>query len=82
MRLLKYVGAFFYDIIIVFALYIGFTFICLLWRKGVVIPSGTLWYQGALAILFAYSSFSYLCGKQTIGMRAWKVKQGLENTKG
>lgn len=73
--LLRYLSAFIYDCMILLALFMAFTAICLSLRHGIAIPPATRLYQLALAfIVMAYYFFSYRFGGQTIGMRAWRIK--------
>lgn len=71
--LLRKLGAFFYDSLVICALLIGVTGACV-WVTGQGIPAQTYWYQALLlgTILFYYA-VPLLYKGQTIGMRVWKV---------
>lgn len=70
-----YLGALFYDVLVMSSLLIGLTSVCLVFRKGVAIAPGTLWFQCLLtAVIYLYYAFSCLNGGQTVGMRAWRLK--------
>jgi uncharacterized RDD family membrane protein YckC len=72
---IRYLGALIYDGIILVALFILLTAICLLFRHGVAIPPASQWYQLLLvSILYGYYFLSYQQGGQTIGMKAWHLR--------
>ncbi len=72
---IRYMGSFIYDGIVVLALFFLFTALCLYSRHGIIIPTGSIWYQLALTFIFImYYFLSYQKGGQTIGMRAWRLK--------
>lgn len=72
---LRYLGALLYDGIILTALFIAFTALCLFYRHGVAIPPGSIPYQlSLLLIIYGYYFLSYRRGGQTIGMRSWHIK--------
>ncbi len=71
----RYFGALVYDGMVLAALFIIFTALCLLYRHGVAIPPGAIAYQlSLLFIIYGYYFQSYRHGGQTIGMRAWHLK--------
>ncbi len=75
MFFLKYLGALFYDVLIIITLFFTFTAIALMFRSGTAISSHTLWYQLSLfTLLYVYYAASYQLSGETIGMRAWKLK--------
>ena len=70
----KHLAALIYDLFILAALAIAWTGVCLALTHGHAIPPGTGWYQFSLLILLVfYYYFSWRFGRQTIGMRAWKL---------
>ena len=72
---IRYLGALMYDAIILVALFIFLTSLCLLFRHGMAISPNSQWYRLLLvSILYGYYFLSYQQGGQTIGMRAWHLK--------
>lgn len=71
---IRYIGALFYDGIILTAVFFFFTALCLISHHGIAIPPASLWYQMSLLLLFSsYYFLSYQRGGQTVGMRAWHL---------
>lgn len=69
-------GAIFYDLIAVVALWFGVTaLVLLLVTGGEAITPGNPWYALLLAaVAAAYVLGSWRAGGQTLGMRAWRLK--------
>lgn len=74
-QLLKHFAALIYDLFILAALAMAWTGGCLLINQGHPIAAGTRWYQLSLLLLIAgYYGLSWRYGRQTIGMRAWRLR--------
>ena len=72
---IRNMAAVIYDGMILLTLFFLFTALCLCYRHGIIIPSGSVWYQlSLLCIIFGYYFLSYRNGGQTIGMKAWRLR--------
>jgi uncharacterized RDD family membrane protein YckC len=68
------IAAFIYDAIILIAVFMIFTAVCIFLR-GDAIPPHSFWYESSLLLIFyLYYLQSYLKSGQTIGMRAWRIR--------
>lgn len=71
----RYLAALFYDACILLAVFMLVTMVLLLARSGAAIEPGSRWYQLLLlAVTYMYYVGSLLYGRQTIGMKAWRLR--------
>ena len=71
----KYIAAIVYDIISCFSLLIITVLILMLFTHGQALPSGHLPVQLILfSVIYLFFTQFWCRGKQTLGMRAWKIK--------
>jgi len=74
-KLLKRLGAMFYDGLIVIALLMLATVLLLPFNHGLAIRPGNYLYSIYLiTVVFSYFCFSWCRSGQTIGLRAWKLQ--------
>jgi len=68
-------AAFCYDLLLLAALLMCFTFLVLALRGGRAVAPGSLWFELALlAVSMAFFCGFWLRGGQTLGMRAWRIR--------
>lgn len=73
--LLRRLGAFCYDLLLLTALIFCFTLLLLAVRGGREIPAGSLWFDICLvAIATVFFAGFWRHGGQTLGMRAWRIR--------
>lgn len=68
-------AAFCYDLLLLTALVLSFTFLVVAVRLGKPVPPGTWWFPLSLLVVIAafYCGF-WAHGGQTLGMRAWRIR--------
>lgn len=73
--MLRRLGAFCYDLLLLAALIFCFTLLLLALRGGRAIPAGSLWFDICLvAIATVFFAGFWRHGGQTLGMRAWRIR--------
>ena len=64
-----------YDVLLLAALEVSFTWLVFAARLGRPVPPGTWWFPLCLlAIVVAFFSGFWVHGGQTLGMRAWRIR--------
>lgn len=72
---LRRIAAIFYDSILLFAVLFLATALLLPFTHGVAIKSGNFFYLGYLILIsYIYFAWQWMCGGQTLGMRAWHIR--------
>ena len=69
------VAAFCYDLLVLTAIIVCFTLVVLAVRLGAAVPPGSWWFALCLlAIAAGFFCTFWVCGGQTLGMRAWRIR--------
>lgn len=77
--ILRRIGAFVYDIILLIAVLFLMTAILLPITKDAISPSNLLFKFYIAAVIFLFFGWFWVHGGQTLGMRAWKIRVELDN---
>lgn len=73
--LLRRIAALCYDLLLLIAIMLIFTFTAWLARGGREIAPGTFWFQLSLmGLAMLFYAWFWTHGGQTLGMRAWKIR--------
>jgi uncharacterized RDD family membrane protein YckC len=70
----RYLGAIFYDLILVIAVFFVATAILLPFNQGEAIHSSFLFPLYLLSVSFVFYGWFWTHGGQTLGLRAWKLR--------
>ncbi|AXE62497.1 RDD family protein [Candidatus Thioglobus sp. NP1] len=71
---LRRLGSIMYDLLLVFSFVFFIAGVVILINKKEPITNSLFFYFLTLPVIFGYFSFSWVKGKQTLGMRAWKFE--------
>ncbi|MGJ8668988.1 MAG: RDD family protein [Oceanococcus sp.] len=72
---MRRLGAAFYDGLLLLGLWIGMTFVAVLFNDGEPVAAGSRWYGGILiGIAMVFNAWFWTHGGQTLGMRAWRLQ--------